>query len=269
MSNKKRGSRREVEEDISAASARRKGKKARKAVRDDGNAMKAIAEADRSIPKQPPKARNLVPIEGKTPRQKEFMRCINSNDITFGVGPAGTGKTYVGAGMACDLLIAGKIEKLYITRPVETCDEELGFTTGDLDEKFAVHLEPYWDVFHDRLGEKLTQYYLKQGRIVPAPLGMMRGRTFRDSWVILDEAQNTTKKQMKMFLTRLGTGSKMIVNGDLSQVDLKRDVMSGLRDALMRFKNANNIGIVQFKAEDSVRHGMLKQILDAYEDDVV
>lgn len=269
MSKKNRGSRREVEEDISAASARRNGKKARKAVREDGNAMKKIAEADRTIPKPPPKARNLLPIEGKTERQKEMIRCVKAYDITFATGPAGTGKTYVGAGMACDLMVAGLLDKLYITRPVETCDEELGFTTGDLNEKFAVHLEPYWDVFHDRLGEKLTQYFLKQGRIVPAPLGMMRGRTFRDSWIILDEGQNTTKKQMKMFLTRLGSGSKMIINGDLSQVDLDRDVVSGLRDALTRFKSAKNIGMIQFKPEDSVRHGMLKQILDAYDDEVV
>lgn len=264
---KKNRSKRVYDEELNTTTKSRNGKKARKA---DADEMKAIANADKSIPKAPPKARDQTPIQGKTKKQEQMLEFMKRLPFTFAVGPAGTGKTYVGAGLACDMLIAGTLDQLVITRPVETVDEELGFTTGDLMEKFAVHLEPYWDVFYDRLGPKLTDYFIKQGRIIPAPLGTMRGRTFKNSVVILDEAQNTTKRQMKMFLTRLGEGSRMIINGDLTQCDLSRDAgISGLRDAMKRFKSNKNFGFVQFEAKDSVRHGMLKEVLDAYDDETI
>ena len=243
--------------------AKNSGKKNRKQLRAQGNVHSLIAHADTTIP---PKRRDVRPIRALKPKQQDYMDSILRNTITFGLGPAGTGKTYVAAGLAAECLMRGEIEKIVITRPVQTVDEEQGFVPGDLDEKFAIHLEPFWDVFYERLGESYTKYLMSQGRIVAAPLGNMRGRTFKHSWVILDEAQNTTTKQMKMFLTRMGEGTKFIINGDLQQIDLKRDVMSGLRDGVRRLNDINSVGVVQFAAEDSVRHGMLKDIIDAYEE---
>lgn len=258
MSNKKNRKQR----DDSVQSSRDKGKKGRK---QQQSSSQQFAQLDQTIPKAPPKARDVGPLVAKNSRQKELIRCASAFDITFAYGPAGTGKTYVPAGMACDLLRSGQLDRLIITRPIKTVDEELGFTTGDLDEKFAVHLEPYWDVFFERLGERLTHYMIEQGRIVAAPLGYMRGRTFKRCWVIMDEAQNSTKNQMKMFLTRIGEGSKFFISGDLTQVDLDRSVTSGLHDAIKRFGGNKNMGVVKFLAEDSVRHGLLKEIIEAYE----
>lgn len=243
-------------------SGKKSGKKHRKQLVAEGARHKLIAENDRTLP--PPKRKPVKELKALKPRQQEYMDCINRNTIAFGIGPAGTGKTYVVAAMAADKLMAGEIDQIVITRPIKTVDEDQGFVPGDLDEKFSIHLEPFWDSFYDRLGESFTKYLLAQGRIVAAPLGNMRGRTFKRSWVILDEAQNTTKGQMEMFLTRMGEGSKLIINGDLRQVDLERNVMSGLRDAARRLNDINSIGFVHFESTDSVRHGMLQEIIEAY-----
>lgn len=252
-------------EDGSPTPHNAKGKRARKNGQQPTHEFNEFAAFDRSLPKAPTKPKDIKPLVARNPKQKDWMQSLIDHDISFGTGPAGTGKTYVSAGLACDLLIANKIDRIIITRPIQTVDEELGFTTGDLDAKFAIHLEPYWDVFHERLGESLTEYFIKQRRILPAPLGFMRGRTFKRSWVILDEAQNTTSKQMKMFLTRIGEGSKFIINGDLTQVDLPRNVTSGLHDAMKRFKTNPRFGFVEFESKDVVRHGLIQEIVEAYE----
>jgi phosphate starvation-inducible PhoH-like protein len=246
---------------------RQTGKKGRKAqqARNEGKARHEFAQHDESMPVQ---AKRVVkPIQAKTERQADYIHSIHSNTITFGAGPAGTGKTYVCTGLAIDELLAGRIERIVITRPIKSVDEEQGFVPGDLDEKFSIHLEPFWDVLYERLGENRTKYFMEQGKIVAAPLGQMRGRTFKNAWVILDEAQNTTKKQMEMFITRMGDNTKLIINGDLRQVDLDRDVISGLRDAMKRLNKIASIGMVNFLPQDSVRHGMLREIIDAYGDD--
>jgi phosphate starvation-inducible PhoH-like protein len=243
----------------------KKGRKAQQQQRNEGKARHKFAEHDDSMPVHA--KREVKPISAKNERQADYIHSINENTITFGAGPAGTGKTYVATGLAIQALESKLIERIVITRPIVDCDEEQGFLPGDLEEKFAANLEPFWDVLYERLGENKTKYLMEQGRIITAPLGKMRGRTFKNAWVILDEAQNTTKKQMEMFLTRMGVNTKLIINGDLRQVDLERDVISGLRDGMKRLRKIPSIGVVEFRPEDSVRHGMLRQIIDAYAED--
>ena len=260
MANKHRGKKGKQNFD-SEDSGKKSGKKHRKQLVKEGKQHKFIAEHDTTLP---PKRREVKPLKALKPKQQEYINCIEKNTISFGIGPAGTGKTFVVSALAAEKLMNGEIEQIVITRPIKTVDEEQGFVPGDLDEKFAIHLEPFWDAFYERLGESFTKYLMAQGRIIAAPLGNMRGRTFKRSWVILDEAQNTTKGQMEMFLTRIGEGSKLIINGDLRQVDLERNVISGLRDAQRRLNDISSIDFVMFEASDSVRHGMLRDIIDAY-----
>lgn len=244
---------------------RQSGKKGRKAAaRQEGQERHRFAQTDDSMPVR--FKREVKAIAPKNERQADYIHSIHENTITFGAGPAGTGKTYVATGLAIEALEAKRIERIVITRPITDCDEEQGFLPGDLEEKFAANLEPFWDVLYERLGETKTKYLMEQGRIITAPLGKMRGRTFKNCWVILDEAQNTTEKQMKMFITRMGDNAKLIINGDLRQIDLDRDVRSGLRDGMSRLKRIPSVGIVEFERKDSVRHGMMKEILDAYDD---
>lgn len=235
-----------------------RGKKSKK----DKASYKELAEADRSIPKVVKPARE--PIHYKTEKQRLYMESIRHNILTLATGPAGTGKTFVGCAMACDLLMANQIETIIISRPATTAEEEWGALPGDLDEKYAPYLEPYWESFHKRMGQKTTDYFIKQGRIIAAPLGFMRGRTFDDCWVFLDEAQNATKKQMELFLTRTGENCRLIVSGDLHQCDLPRNKASGLRDAMLRFKKNKNTGIIEFEQKDVVRSGFAKEVVEAY-----
>jgi phosphate starvation-inducible PhoH-like protein len=208
------------------------------------------------------------PVQAKTEAQGQLLTQIYSKDITFVTGPAGTGKTYVAAAAACDAIHAGTIDKIIVCRPMVGVGEDMGFLPGDEEEKYMPWIQPVADVFDERLGKGFHQNLMKNGRIQYKPLMMMRGSSFKDSWIILDEAQNTTPDQMKMFLTRIGENCKMIINGDALQSDLKdgRGVAqdSGLEDAVYRLRKLPAVGHVEFTMDDIVRHGLIKDILLAY-----
>lgn len=206
---------------------------------------------------------NKKPLQALTEAQGHYILSIKSNTITFGLGSAGTGKSYVCGALACDALLDKKIERIIVTRPCVEAGEHLGFLPGELNDKFYPYLEPLLDVFHERLGKSFTQYLIKAERIKPIPLAYMRGMSLKKSFVILDEAQNTTPTQMKMFLTRLGEGSRIVINGDPSQKDIPRE--SGLDDAVYRLKPLKSIGTIRFERSDVVRHSMVQKILEAYE----
>ena len=207
-----------------------------------------------------------VPVRAKTAGQVAYVNAIESHTITFGIGPAGTGKTYLAVAEAVAAFRAKTVNRIILTRPAVEAGERLGFLPGDLQSKVDPYLRPLYDALFDMLGAETYQKYLERGNIEVAPLAYMRGRTLDDSFIILDEAQNTSCEQMKMFLTRLGENSRMVVNGDLSQVDLPRGVISGLRDALDTLKGISNIGSVTFSANDVVRHGLVAKIVKAYEE---
>ena len=214
--------------------------------------------------------RILVNIHGKsiypkTFNQVKYLDAIEENPLTFGVGPAGTGKTYLAVAVAVKELKKGEVKKIILTRPVVEAGESLGFLPGDLKEKVDPYLIPLYDALYEMLGLESTQTLIEKGIIEIAPLAYMRGRTLENAFIILDEAQNTTTSQMKMFLTRLGFGSKMIVTGDPSQVDLKHNVRSGLREALSILRNIEDIKIVEFERLDVVRHPLVQNILERYE----
>ncbi|HAT55754.1 MAG TPA: phosphate starvation-inducible protein PhoH, partial [Lactobacillus sp.] len=204
-------------------------------------------------------------IRVKNYGQRQYVQSISHNDITFGIGPAGTGKTFLAVVMAVAALKRGDVEKIILTRPAVEAGESLGFLPGDLKEKVDPYLRPIYDALYQILGSEHTQRLLDREVIEIAPLAYMRGRTLDTAFVILDEAQNTTNAQMKMFLTRLGFGSKMIVNGDISQIDLPRGKHSGLVDAQNLLQNINHIGFVSFNADDVVRHPVVASIINAYE----
>lgn len=201
-------------------------------------------------------------VEARSEAQKRYIVSIKQNRLTFGVGAAGTGKTFVCTALAAQALKSGEINKLVLTRPAVEAGESLGFLPGTEQEKFDPYMNPFRDVLHDVLGRGFTDYAIKVGKIQSIPLAYMRGRTFSDAWVILDEAQNTSPTQMKMFLTRIGSGSKMIVNGDMDQTDIKGQ--NGLRDAVNRFDASNKIGVVEFEIDDVVRDPLVREILIAY-----
>ncbi|WP_078391389.1 PhoH family protein [Shouchella patagoniensis] len=204
-------------------------------------------------------------IQAKTLGQRHYVSMIRKNDMVFGVGPAGTGKTYLAVVMAVSALKEGRVQRIVLTRPAVEAGESLGFLPGDLKEKVDPYLRPIYDALHDVLGVEHTARLMERGTIEVAPLAYMRGRTLDDAFVILDEAQNTTEEQIKMFVTRLGFGSKMVVNGDLTQVDLPKGKRSGLQSALQRLKNVSGLGFVQLQASDVVRHVLVQRILQAYE----
>ena len=206
------------------------------------------------------------PIKPKTIGQKEYVDSISQNTVTIGVGPAGTGKTYLAVAAAVAAFRERKINRIILTRPAVEAGERLGFLPGDLTQKVDPYLRPLYDALYEMLPAEQVDKKLALGEIEIAPLAFMRGRTLSNAFVILDEAQNTTPMQMKMFLTRLGENSRMVVNGDLSQVDLPRGVISGLRDALDTLKGISNIGSVTFSANDVVRHGLVAKIVKAYEE---
>lgn len=209
-----------------------------------------------------PKGRQIKP---KTLGQLVYLQAIRSHDITFGIGPAGTGKTYLAVAMAVTALKNRQVEKIILTRPAVEAGEKLGFLPGDMQEKVDPYLRPLYDALDDTLGKETFEKYMTRGIIEVAPLAYMRGRTLDDAFIILDEAQNTTPPQMKMFLTRMGFGSKMVVTGDLSQIDLPHSNLSGLRQAYRILQSIPGIKFHLFDASDVVRHEIVGRIIRAYE----
>ena len=204
-------------------------------------------------------------ISPRSPGQARYLLAMRDHELTFGVGPAGTGKTYLAAAMAISHLLEGRVRRLILSRPAVEAGERLGFLPGDMKEKVDPYLRPLYDALYDMLPRDQVAKRLETGSIEIAPLAFMRGRTLSEAFVILDEAQNTTAAQMKMFLTRLGEGSRMVVNGDLSQVDLPRGVKSGLRDALDALRDVKGIAINRFDSDDVVRHPLVGRIVKAYD----
>ncbi|HEP1832490.1 TPA: PhoH family protein [Streptococcus suis] len=209
------------------------------------------------------------PIRVKTLGQKLYVDSVKRHDIVFGIGPAGTGKTFLAVTLAVTALKRGQVKRIVLTRPAVEAGESLGFLPGDLKEKVDPYLRPVYDALYQILGKEQTTRLMEREIIEIAPLAYMRGRTLEDAFVILDEAQNTTIMQMKMFLTRLGFNSKMIVNGDISQIDLPRKVKSGLIDATEKLSKIPQIDFVHFSAKDVVRHPVVAQIINAYEQEAL
>ena len=205
------------------------------------------------------------PVKPKTVGQKAYCENIKKNTVTIGVGPAGTGKTYLAVAMAVTAFRAQQVSRIILTRPAVEAGEKLGFLPGDLQQKVDPYLRPLYDALFDMLGAETYQRYVERGSIEVAPLAYMRGRTLDDRFVILDEAQNTTCEQMKMFLTRLGFNSKMVITGDITQIDLPDGKRSGLRDAMRVLKNVDDIAIFRFTEKDVVRHRLVQDIIRAYE----
>ena len=206
-------------------------------------------------------------IRPRTATQGAFIEAMNSHDMVFGLGPAGTGKTFLAVAKAVSEMLAGNVDRIILTRPAVEAGENLGFLPGDLKDKIDPYLRPLYDALYEMLPTDMVDKKLDSGEIEIAPLAYMRGRTLSHAVVILDEAQNTTGMQMKMFLTRLGEGSRMIINGDLTQTDLPRGVVSGLLEATRILKNVPEIGFVEFTEQDVVRHGLVSKIVKAYEAD--
>lgn len=210
--------------------------------------------------------RSLFP---KTIGQKRYIESINNNDIVFGTGPAGTGKTYLAIALACQAFRNKRFERIILTRPAVEAGESLGFLPGDLKEKVDPYLRPVYDALFEIIGGEQYQKYIEKGLIEIAPLAYMRGRTLDKSFIILDEAQNTTPEQMKMFLTRLGYSSKMVITGDLTQTDLPRGKMSGLKNAIELLKHTKGIGIEELQKVDIVRHPLVRKVIEVYEQEAL
>ena len=205
------------------------------------------------------------PIKPKTIGQKEYIASVLKNTVTIGVGPAGTGKTYLAVAAAVQAFRDKQVNRIILTRPAVEAGERLGFLPGDLQSKVDPYLRPLYDALFDMLGAETYQKYLERGNIEVAPLAYMRGRTLDDSFIILDEAQNTSREQMKMFLTRLGFGSKIVITGDTTQIDLPDGKLSGLKEAMRVLRNVEGIGICELTNADVVRHVMVQRIVEAYE----
>ena len=205
------------------------------------------------------------PVHPKTVGQRKYIQTIEQNTITLGVGPAGTGKTYLAVAMAVKAFRAGTVQRIILTRPAVEAGEKLGFLPGDLQNKVDPYLRPLYDALFDFLGPESFQKLQERGSIEVAPLAYMRGRTLDESFIILDEAQNTTREQMKMFLTRLGFGSKIIITGDVTQIDLPADKKSGLVEAMKVLRGIDDIGIIRFTEKDVVRHKLVQDIVRAYD----
>lgn len=205
------------------------------------------------------------PVKCKTVGQKKYVDLLKKKTITFGVGPAGTGKTYLAVAVAVNAFKAKQVDKIILTRPAVEAGEKLGFLPGDLQEKVNPYLRPLYDALQEMLGAETFAKMMERGTIEIAPLAYMRGRTLNNAYVILDEAQNTTREQIKMFLTRLGEGGKMIVTGDLTQIDLPKGINSGLKHAVRILNDIDDIGIIRLTDKDVVRHPLVQQIVKAYE----
>ena len=205
------------------------------------------------------------PVKAKTIGQRNYMEAIRKNTITLGIGPAGTGKTYLAVAAAVAAFRAKQVNRIILTRPAVEAGERLGFLPGDLQSKVDPYLRPLYDALFEMLGPETYNSYLERGNIEVAPLAYMRGRTLDDSFIILDEAQNTSREQMKMFLTRLGFGSKIVITGDITQIDLPADKTSGLREAMKVLDGVEDVAICRLKPEDVVRHVLVQRIIAAYE----
>jgi phosphate starvation-inducible PhoH-like protein len=206
-------------------------------------------------------------ISGRGGNQQQYLEQINNHDLTIGVGPAGTGKTYLAVSSAVEALENDLVDRMILVRPAVEAGERLGFLPGDLAQKIDPYLRPMYDALFEMLGQQKVAKYIEQNIIEIAPLAYMRGRTLNDAFIILDEAQNTTIDQMKMFLTRIGFGSKAVITGDITQVDLPRDKTSGLRHALKILSGIEGVGVTRFQKNDIVRHPLVKKIVHAYEKD--
>lgn len=236
----------------------------------DDNVIERVIQSDGQVEQMDPSDKILVHgiggklIKAMTPNQQKLVDQIMKNDMVFAVGPAGTGKTYTGVAMAVKALKEKQVKRIILTRPAVEAGENLGFLPGDMKEKLDPYMQPLYDALRDMLPpEKLEDYILK-GIIQIAPLAFMRGRTLDNAFVILDEAQNTTHSQMKMFLTRMGRNAKFMITGDPGQVDLPRRTISGLKEALLILKDVEGVGIIYLDDKDIVRHRLVKKIIDAY-----
>lgn len=207
------------------------------------------------------------PVKAKTVGQTRYVQAIQKNTITLGIGPAGTGKTYLAVAAAVAAFRAKEVNRIILTRPAVEAGERLGFLPGDLQSKVDPYLRPLYDALFEMLGAETYEKYLERGNIEVAPLAYMRGRTLDDSFIILDEAQNTSKEQMKMFLTRMGFGSKIVITGDVTQIDLPGDKVSGLKEAMRVLKGVEDIAICRLTGSDVVRHVLVQRIIQAYEAD--
>jgi len=205
------------------------------------------------------------PVKAKTLGQRSYIEAMSKNTVTLGIGPAGTGKTYLAVAAAVAAFRAKQINRIILTRPAVEAGERLGFLPGDLQSKVDPYLRPLYDALFEMLGADTYNKYLEKGNIEVAPLAYMRGRTLDDSFIILDEAQNTSREQMKMFLTRLGFGSKIVITGDITQIDLPPDKTSGLKEAMRVLEGVEDVAVCRFTAGDVVRHVMVQRIIDAYE----
>lgn len=233
------------------------------AIRISGGETDSAAAQDLSNIVLKTKKRHIYP---RSATQALYIQEMMKNELVFGLGPAGTGKTYLAVALAVSMMLEGRIDKIILSRPAVEAGENLGFLPGDLKEKVDPYLRPLYDALYEMLPAEQVDKKIALGEIEIAPLAFMRGRTLSNAFVILDEAQNTTPMQMKMFLTRLGENSRMVVNGDLSQVDLPHGTVSGLRDALDVLNGTPNISSVRFSAADVVRHGLVAKIVKAYEE---
>lgn len=202
-------------------------------------------------------------LEPMNEAQAHYIYSMKTNNLTFGTGPAGTGKTYVCGSVAAEALLKGEIRKIIITRPAVEAGEKLGFLPGELEDKYEPYIQPFRDVLNERMGKSRVDYSMKRGEIEAMPLAYMRGKSFKDAFVILDEAQNTTPTQMEMFLTRIGINCTVVVNGDPKQTDIRG--RSGLTDALTRLSHLKSISVVNFTKDDVVRSGFVQQVVEAYE----
>jgi phosphate starvation-inducible protein PhoH and related proteins len=225
----------------------------------------AVDLRDYFLKEAPPRASGRRQVAPKSVNQRKYLDAIDQNDIVFGIGPAGTGKTYLAMAQAVGFLLAKKVTRIILARPAVEAGEKLGFLPGDLQEKVNPYLRPLYDALYDLLDAERVERLLERGTIEIAPIAFMRGRTLNDSFVILDEAQNTTSEQMKMFLTRLGFGSKAVITGDITQIDLPNGQTSGLIEAMKVVSQIEGISFVFFDERDVVRHKLVQQIVKAYE----
>ena len=237
-----------------------------KRTRRSTRAEQTVSEPETHYPSRTQQKVNCEPLKPMNEGQRRYINAIKNFTLTVATGPAGAGKTYISGALAADGLRSGEYEKIIITRPAVEAGEKLGFLPGEVEEKYEPYLLPFREVLEERLGKSQVEYMLKHGRIEAAPLAYMRGRTFKNAFVILDEAQNTTPVQMKMFLTRIGNNCRVVVNGDMSQHDLHGK--SGLDDAVRRISHIPAVKVITFKHSDIVRSGLVQEIVAAYDEDV-